>query len=67
MIFGSSSIVSSLTQSGLVDEYRVIINPVILGKGKAQFIGDIDTKKLKLINIHQFGDDVVMLSYQPIQ
>ncbi len=67
VVFGSSSIVSSLTQSGLIDECRVIINPVILGRGKAQFSGDIDIKKMKLINIRQFGDGVVMLSYQPIQ
>jgi dihydrofolate reductase len=67
VIFGSGNIVSSLTQLGLIDEYRVIINPVILGSGKAQFNGNVDTKKLKLIDVRKFDTGVVILSYQPIQ
>ena len=35
LIFGSGTIVSALTKLGLVDEYRLIVNPVILGEGKS--------------------------------
>lgn len=37
VIFGSGEIVSFLTNQGLVDEYRIILNPVILGKGNPMF------------------------------
>jgi len=44
VILGSGSIVSAFTQMDLIDEYRIIINPVILGDGKLQFTGDLDKK-----------------------
>ena len=37
VILGSGTIVSAFTQMGIIDEYRIIINPVILGAGKTQF------------------------------
>ena len=39
VIYGSGSIVSALMNLGLIDEYRIIVNPVILGKGKPLFKG----------------------------
>jgi len=45
VISGSGSIVSAFTQMGIIDEYRIIINPVILGAGKLQFTpGSLDKK-----------------------
>jgi dihydrofolate reductase len=66
LILGSGTIVSALTQSGLIDEYRFIINPVILGGGVYQFTGQIDRKKMELKDVKRFSFGVVMLSYQPI-
>src|SRR4030095_7389971 len=39
IIFGSGSIVSQLTEHGLIDEYQFIVNPVFLGKGKSLICG----------------------------
>ena len=37
MIFGSGQLVSSLTPLGLIDEYRLMVNPVVLGRGNPLF------------------------------
>ena len=38
-ILGSGSIVSQLAQAGLIDEYKVVVNPLVLGKGRTMFEG----------------------------
>ena len=43
VILGSGSIVSQLAQSGLIDEFQLVVNPVALGKGKSLFDG-VSTK-----------------------
>jgi dihydrofolate reductase len=65
VILGSGSIVSAFTQMGIIDEYRIIINPVILGQGKLHFSGSLDRKILKLTDIKRFSSGVVILYYQP--
>ena len=66
VIFGSGSIVSALTQSDLIDEYRILINPVILGGGKSHFSGNPDRKTLKLTDVKRFNSGLIALYYQPI-
>ena len=39
IIFGSGSIVSQLTRHGLIDEYQIVVGPVLLGAGRALFSG----------------------------
>jgi dihydrofolate reductase len=65
VIFGSGSIVSAFTQSGLIDDYRVFINPVVLGSGKPLFKDLKERLKLKLINTKTFQCGVVLLQYTP--
>ena len=48
VIFGSGSIVSTFMQHGLIDEYRIIVNPVVLGNGKPLFKGINDKQILNL-------------------
>jgi dihydrofolate reductase len=66
VIFGSGSIVSTFTQLGLIDEYRIIVNPVVLGNGKPLFRGINDKHNLKLLKTKVLGSGVVILYYQPI-
>ncbi len=66
VIFGSGSIVSTFMQLGLIDEYRIIVNPVVLGNGKPLFKGINDKLNLKLLKTRVFGSGVVILYYQPI-
>ena len=63
-IFGSSDLAVSLAEMGLVDEYRIMVNPVILGEGKPLFKG-ADKLSLKLIKTRTFKSGNVLLYYQP--
>ena len=64
-IFGSGIIVQQLTNLGLIDEYRLIVNPLILGNGKPLFKDVNDKLKLKLVNARVFENGNVLLSYAP--
>jgi dihydrofolate reductase len=65
VIFGSGSIVSQLTQQGLIDEYQIIVEPVVLGKGRTMFEGIKGKLPLKLTGMRSFGNGNVLLSYKP--
>lgn len=55
MIYGSGTIVRALTDAKLIDEYRIMISPTILGKGINLFEG-VQMKSLKLIKSQSFGN-----------
>ncbi len=64
-ILGSGSIVSQLAPEGLIDEYQVVVNPVILGKGRTMFDGVKEKLNLKLTKTRTFGNGKVFLCYEP--
>ena len=64
-ILGSGSIVAELTQAGLIDEYQMLLNPVVLGKGKTMFEGIHRKITLKLVKSHAFRNGNIMLYYEP--
>ena len=66
-IFGSSDLTVSLLEMGLVDELRIMVNPVVLGSGKRLFEGIHDRLKLRLLKTKTFGSGNVLLYYQPLQ
>ena len=64
-ILGSGSIVSAFAQQGLIDEYSIMVNPVILGSGRSIFQGIKDRLHLKLLNTRTFEKPGnVLLHYQ---
>src|SRR5262245_34451729 len=65
-ILGSGSIVAQLAQAGLIDEYQLLLNPVILGKGKTMFEGVEGEPTLKLTSTRIFGNGNVLLCYGPM-
>lgn len=67
MIFGSGTIVEQLTKLGLIDEYQLMVNPVILGKGKPLFENITDKINLKLVKTKTFKSGIVLLQYQPVK
>ena len=64
-VLGSGNIVSRLAQEGLIDEYSVLLNPVIIGKGKTMFEGLKKRLTLKLIETRRFRNGNVLLRYEP--
>ena len=65
-ILGSGSIVSQLAQAGLIDEFQIVVNPIVLGKGKTLFEGVKEKIALKLIKTRAFGNGNVVLYYEPM-
>jgi dihydrofolate reductase len=51
-------------QHDLIDEYRLLVYPVVLGSGKRLF-GDANKATLRLIETRMFSSGVVLLRYQP--
>jgi dihydrofolate reductase len=65
VILGSGTIVSQLAQEGLIDEYQIIVNPVVLGKGRTMFDGIKEKLALKLTETREFSNGNVLLSSEP--
>jgi dihydrofolate reductase len=66
VIFGSGSIVSQLSQARLIDEYQIIVNPVVLGKGRTMFEGMKENLPLELTGSRSFTNGKVLLRYIPV-
>ena len=66
-IFGSSQLSRTLIPSGLIDEYRIVISPVVLGQGSRLFAGLKNALNLQLQDTRSFKSGNVMFTYQAIQ
>ena len=63
-LLGSGSIMSEFAQRGLIDEYRIMVNPVVLGNGKPLFKGMHDRLNLQLLKTKTFKSGNVLLYYE---
>jgi len=64
-LFGSADLASTLIRLGLIDEYRILVTPVILGGGTAMFKDIKDRVALNLLKATTWSSEVVALHYQP--
>ena len=64
VIYGSGSIVAAFMNLGLIDEYYLLVNPIVLGRGKPLFKDLNDKHKLRLLRTKTFSNGVVLLHYQ---
>jgi dihydrofolate reductase len=65
-IFGSANLASTFTRNGLIDEYRLMVNPVVLGKGGLLFNGHDGILKFNLVSLKSFLNGNILLYYQPV-
>jgi dihydrofolate reductase len=66
LIYGSGGdVVDELTRHGVVDEYRLMVHPVIVGSGKRLFGGLTTTARLRLVDTTGTESGVVVLTYAP--
>lgn len=63
-IFGSGKLTQSLMNAGIIDEIRLCVAPIILGKGRRLFRDENTTRKLKLLESRSLQNGGVILSYQ---
>ncbi|MFV3407460.1 dihydrofolate reductase family protein [Bdellovibrio bacteriovorus] len=64
-ILGSGSIVAQLAEAKLIDEYSVVVLPLLLGSGRSQFDGLKSRRDLQLIECRSFKNGNVFLRYRP--
>jgi dihydrofolate reductase len=67
VLMGSGSIVSQLALENVIDEYQMVMNPIVLGAGRTMFEGLKERLKLKLTNSRTFGNGNVLLCYEPVK
>ena len=65
VVHGSAQLVQTLVENDLVDEFRLMVYPVVLGTGKRLFGETRDKKPLRLVDSKIVGDGVAILVYQP--
>lgn len=64
-IFGSNNLATGLLDSGLIDELRILVNPVAIGQGTSLFAGYGKPLKLELLRTRTFASGNVLLTYRP--
>ncbi len=64
-LIGSTDLASTFIRLGLIDEYRIFLNPVVLGRGNPMFKNVKDRMSLKLVKAQPFRSGNVLLYYQP--
>ncbi len=64
-VFGSANLLRTLMGQNLVDEHRLMINPVILGGGLPLFEGSTEIQRLKLVRSETFANGNVLVCYEP--
>jgi|SRR5829696_10212746 len=60
---GGAGLVKSLFDAGLIDEFRLVVQPVVLGAGKSLFSGVADRHALRLVNAETMPNGAVRLTY----
>ena len=64
-LFGSADLASTFIRLGLMDEYRINVHPIVLGRGKPLFKDIKDRLHLQLVGAKTFKSGVMALCYQP--
>ena len=67
LLYGSGSLVDALVDDDLIDELRLWIIPVVVGKGKRLFSDRADMKSWQLVGTTPFRSGAVVLAYAPIK
>ena len=65
LLFGSADLLDSLIKHDMVDEYRIMVFPVVLGSGKRLFRDTTDVTHLQLVDTTTFESGVTVLTYRP--
>jgi dihydrofolate reductase len=66
VIMGSGSVVAQLADAGLIDEYQIVLNPLVVGSGRTLFEGVKRKLPMKLARSRAFGNGNVVLLYESV-
>jgi len=65
-VWGSASLAAQLVENDLVDEYCLMIEPILLGGGKSIFPTDGRARPLELVSVKQAKTGVLICAYRPV-
>jgi dihydrofolate reductase len=65
LLSGSAQLVNALLHEGLIDVYRIMLYPVVLGKGKRLFADGVTERTLDLTATQRLSSGVIILEYEP--
>ena len=65
MINGSATLARSLLERGLIDEYRLLVYPIVLGSGLRLLREPAEPARLQLVDTRSFDTGAVLLTYRP--
>jgi dihydrofolate reductase len=65
LVLGSAHLTAHLAAAGVLDELRIMVCPIAIGKGRSLFEGLTDRLALRLIHVRQFNSGYVLLTYRP--
>jgi dihydrofolate reductase len=66
LLAGSAQLFNAMMQENLIDLYRFMVHPIVLGKGKRLFADGVDSRTLKLTETKRFSAGIVILEYVPV-
>ena len=64
-VIGSGELVQTLIREGLVDEYQLMVHPIVLGSGKRLFRDGLDLNRFELVDSSATTKGVLLLRYRP--
>lgn len=65
VILGSGSVVSQLAEAGMIDDLQIVVNPIVLGRGRTLFSTVTRQVPLKRVGVRPFTNGNVVVNYQP--
>jgi dihydrofolate reductase len=65
LIMGSGELIQSLMRRNLIDQYVLLIHPLVLGTGRRLFVEDSPTAALRLVDSKTTATGVVIATYEP--
>jgi len=67
MTVGGADLIRTFRRHDLIDEYRLYVNPVLVGRGRKLFADDDDPGDLRLVETRTFGNGVVLLRHERVR
>jgi dihydrofolate reductase len=67
VMYGSYDLMHSLLEHDLIDEYQILVHPILLGRGRSFFKGSTKQVSLELVDTVVIASGVAVLVYQPVR